>query len=93
MGTGKERKITITSDKGRLSAEEIERMVRDANKYNSEDKEKIEKSGGVWLAQARGGRVLDPCVAEPEFMLSLLGRWARARHGYGTMHDLSFLLD
>jgi L1 cell adhesion molecule like protein len=35
--TGKENKITITNDKGRLSKEEIERMVRDAENYKAED--------------------------------------------------------
>lgn len=35
--TGKENKITITNDKGRLSKEEIERMVKDAEKYRDED--------------------------------------------------------
>uniref|UniRef100_UPI0037E7E97A heat shock 70 kDa protein 1-like n=1 Tax=Semicossyphus pulcher TaxID=241346 RepID=UPI0037E7E97A len=35
--TGKENKITITNDKGRLSKEEIERMVQDADKYKAED--------------------------------------------------------
>ena len=31
--TGKSSRITITNDKGRLSKEEIERMVNDAEKY------------------------------------------------------------
>ncbi|XP_054711561.1 heat shock 70 kDa protein cognate 4 [Uloborus diversus] len=35
--TGKENKITITNDKGRLSKEEIERMVKDAEKYRDDD--------------------------------------------------------
>uniref|UniRef100_A0A8C0XKG5 Heat shock 70 kDa protein 1B n=1 Tax=Castor canadensis TaxID=51338 RepID=A0A8C0XKG5_CASCN len=35
--TGKANKITITNDKGRLSKEEIERMVQDAEKYKAED--------------------------------------------------------
>merc|ERR1711972_844196 len=35
--TGKENKITITNDKGRLSKDEIERMVSDAEKYKKED--------------------------------------------------------
>jgi len=35
--TGKENKITITNEKGRLSQEEIERMVSDAEKYKAED--------------------------------------------------------
>lgn len=37
-GTGKSESITITNDKGRLSAEEIERMVEEAEKYAEEDK-------------------------------------------------------
>ncbi|XP_066969937.1 heat shock 70 kDa protein cognate 4-like [Macrobrachium rosenbergii] len=35
--TRKESKITITNDKGRLSKEEIDRMVSDAEKYQEED--------------------------------------------------------
>ncbi|CAM9357551.1 unnamed protein product [Choristocarpus tenellus] len=37
-GTGKAEKITITADKGRLSEEDIERMVREAEEYADEDK-------------------------------------------------------
>jgi heat shock protein 5 len=36
-GTGKKEKITITSDKGRLSQEEIERMVREAEEFAEAD--------------------------------------------------------
>jgi len=35
--TGRENKITITNDKGRLSKDEIERMVSEAEKYKKED--------------------------------------------------------
>jgi len=41
--TGKENKITITNDKGRLSKEEIERMVNDAEKYKAEDEKQKDK--------------------------------------------------
>ncbi|KAF4116218.1 hypothetical protein G5714_003707 [Onychostoma macrolepis] len=41
--TGKENKITITNDKGRLSKEEIERMVQEADKYKTEDDQQREK--------------------------------------------------
>ncbi|XP_068098095.1 heat shock cognate 71 kDa protein-like isoform X2 [Hyperolius riggenbachi] len=41
--TGKENKITITNDKGRLSKEEIERMVQEADRYKSEDEAQREK--------------------------------------------------
>jgi heat shock protein 5 len=37
-GTGKAEKITITADKGRLSQEDIERMVREAEEFAEEDK-------------------------------------------------------
>ena len=37
--TGKSSRITITNDKGRLSKEEIERMVSDAEKFKAEDEE------------------------------------------------------
>nr|AYV89192.1 heat shock cognate 71 kDa [Tetranychus evansi] len=38
--TGRENKITITNDKGRLSKEQIEKMVQEAEKYK-EDDEKV----------------------------------------------------
>jgi len=42
-GTGKSEKITITNDKGRLSQEEIERMVQEAKEFEEEDKKLKEK--------------------------------------------------
>ena len=39
--TGKSNKITITNDKGRLSKEEVERMVEEAAKHEAEDKERF----------------------------------------------------
>merc|ERR1712122_323488 len=48
--TGRENKITITNDKGRLSKEEIERMVNDAEKYKAQDekqKERISAKNGL----------------------------------------------
>ncbi|GAA5857537.1 hypothetical protein JCM3766R1_000630, partial [Sporobolomyces carnicolor] len=41
--TGKSNKITITNDKGRLSKEEIERMVSEAEKYKAEDEAAAER--------------------------------------------------
>ncbi len=49
-GTGKSNKITITNDKGRLSKEEIEKMVNDAEKYKNEDekiRKKVEAKNGL----------------------------------------------
>merc|ERR1712139_544749 len=48
--TGKDEKITIKNDKGRLSQEEVERMVADAEKYAKEDeaqKSRIEAKNGL----------------------------------------------
>eukprot|EP00240_Pyramimonas_obovata_P003336 CAMPEP_0118920866 /NCGR_PEP_ID=MMETSP1169-20130426/298_1 /TAXON_ID=36882 /ORGANISM="Pyramimonas obovata, Strain CCMP722" /LENGTH=650 /DNA_ID=CAMNT_0006861481 /DNA_START=101 /DNA_END=2053 /DNA_ORIENTATION=+ len=41
--TGQKNKITITNDKGRLSKDEIERMVQEAEKYKAEDEEHKKK--------------------------------------------------
>merc|ERR1719454_1166480 len=43
QGTGKSESISITNDKGRLTKEEIERMVADAEKFADQDKELKEK--------------------------------------------------
>ncbi|KAI6778806.1 uncharacterized protein J7T54_007459 [Emericellopsis cladophorae] len=44
-GTGKSNKIVITNDKGRLSKEEIERMLSDAEKYKEEDEREAGRVG------------------------------------------------
>ena len=47
---GKSNKITITNDKGRLSKDDIERMVAEAEKYREEDrlqKERIDARNGL----------------------------------------------
>ena len=49
-GTGKGESITITNDKGRLSQEEIDRMVEEAEEFAEADKEikgKIEARNGL----------------------------------------------
>merc|ERR1739837_35873 len=49
-GSGKSEKITITNDKGRLSNEDIEKMVADAEKFKAEDdqqKERISAKNGL----------------------------------------------
>jgi len=49
-GSGKAEKITITNDKGRLSNEEIEKMVNDAERFKDEDdkqKDRISAKNGL----------------------------------------------
>merc|ERR1712209_77422 len=48
--SGKQEKITITNDKGRLSSDEIERMVADAERFKEDDdkqKERIAAKNGL----------------------------------------------
>jgi heat shock protein 1/8 len=42
-GTGKSQKITITNDKGRLSKEDIDKLVKEAESYAEQDKENRER--------------------------------------------------
>jgi heat shock protein 5 len=49
-GTGKSQKITITAEKGRLSQDEIDRMVKEAEDFAEEDKkvkERIDSRNGL----------------------------------------------
>jgi len=49
-GTGKKNQITITNDKGRLSKEDIERMVKESEAFEEEDRlqrERIEAKNGL----------------------------------------------
>merc|ERR1712021_53911 len=49
-GTGKAEKITITAEKGRLSEEDIERMVKEAEEHAEEDKkvkDRIDSRNGL----------------------------------------------
>ncbi|KAF8761241.1 heat shock protein 70 [Rhizoctonia solani] len=72
-GTGKSESITITNEKGRLSQEEIDRMVREAEEFASEDeaqRKRIEALNGlqnfVWGLKSQlgdqeglGGKISD----------------------------------
>ncbi|KAH7269684.1 heat shock protein 70 family [Fusarium redolens] len=67
-GTGKSNKIVITNDKGRLSKEEIERMLNDAEKYKEEDeaegKRVAAKNGLESYAYSLRNTLSDPKVEE-----------------------------
>jgi heat shock protein 1/8 len=67
-GTGKSNKIVITNDKGRLSKEDIERMLADAEKYKDEDeaegKRVAAKNGLESYAYSLRNTLSDPKVDE-----------------------------
>ncbi|KUI60609.1 hypothetical protein VP1G_07837 [Cytospora mali] len=67
-GTGKTNKIVITNDKGRLSKEEIERMLAEAEKFKEEDeleaKRVAAKNGLESYAYSLRNTLSDPKVDE-----------------------------
>ena len=67
--SGKSEKITITNDKGRLSKEDIERMVEESEKYKAEDdavREKIETKQKLeaYIYQMKSEEILKPLSDE-----------------------------
>ena len=56
--TGNKNKITITNDTGRLTKEQIDRMVQEAEKFRDEDKKQQDRIGAKnkvrdgWLTHA-----------------------------------------
>ncbi|KAL8993049.1 MAG: hypothetical protein Q9188_007431 [Gyalolechia gomerana] len=67
-GTGKTNKIVITNDKGRLSKEDIERMLAEAEKYKEEDEAEAArigaKNGLESYAYSLKNTISDPKVDE-----------------------------
>ncbi|MED6208182.1 70-kilodalton heat shock protein [Stylosanthes scabra] len=56
--TGNKNQITITNDKGKLSQEEIERLIEEAERYKVEDEKFLEKANAI--------RALDDYVYDME---------------------------
>ena len=78
--SGKSNKIVITNDKGRLSKEEIERMVEEAEKYKQQDtemQEKIEAKNGLegMLYQLKTGLKDQPGSAELSKKITEIEEW------------------
>ena len=78
--SGKSNKIVITNDKGRLSKEEIERMVEEAEKYKQQDtemQEKIEAKNGLegMLYQLKTGLKDQPGRAELSKKITEIEEW------------------
>jgi L1 cell adhesion molecule like protein len=66
--SGNSEKIVITNDKGRLSKEEIERMVQDAEKYREEDEayEKKVQTMNNFEAMVYGARTTAESLPEED---------------------------
>eukprot|EP00960_Hanusia_phi_P049171 759407-Hanusia_phi.AAC.7 len=90
-GTGKQEKITIKNDKGRLSEEQIDKMVQEAEAYAEQDKKIREKiqaktSYEAYLANIRstiddkdrvGGKLSDEDMEAVEDALKQGSKWLR----------------
>ena len=85
--SGKSNKIVITNDKGRLSKEEIERMVEEAEKYKQQDtemQEKIEAKNGLEgiLYQVKTGLKDQPGSTELSKKITEIEEWMNAETFY-----------
>lgn len=74
--TGKENKIQIKNDKGRLSKEDIEKMVADAEKYKEQDEQqrKVQEAKNeldAMLSLCRTDLATDGKIADPDQKASL----------------------
>ncbi|CAH1446017.1 unnamed protein product [Lactuca virosa] len=61
LSTRKRKRVTITNENGRLSKEEIERMIEDADKYKQEDQE--------YMKKAAAPNALDDCIYDIKNMI------------------------
>jgi L1 cell adhesion molecule like protein len=80
--TGKSNKIVITNDKGRLSQEEIDRMVEEAERYKDEDnelKEKIEAKnqleGYLYQSQSMTSTLGEDAKSEVKDKVAEIEEW------------------
>ena len=75
VGSGRVEALTITNDKGRLSQDDIERMVKEAEKYAAEDdaqKEKIEARNASSSVSVALDRSIRPSASHASTMWT---RW------------------
>ncbi|KAJ9545246.1 hypothetical protein OSB04_024953 [Centaurea solstitialis] len=71
LSTGKTEKLTITNESGRLSKEEIEKMVKEAEKYKHEDQEFKKKADAI--------NALEDCLYDMKNMIKEENIKKRAR--------------
>merc|ERR1712211_100286 len=77
-GTGKSEKITITNDKGRLTEEQIEKMIQEAEQFADEDKKVKERVDARMLSMV----ICTPCAEQRRGLVTTKGSarsWVRMR--------------
>jgi L1 cell adhesion molecule like protein len=96
--TGTSQKITITNDKGRLSQEEIERMVADADKFKAEDElvqQRIEARNKLdnYVYSVEGMIKEQAAGTEKETIESKINEiksWLDAEHGDADAYEVKY---
>ena len=63
--TGNKNKITITNDTGRLTKEQIDRMVQEAEKFRDEDKKQQDRINAKNKVRQRHPSTLRACATPP----------------------------
>ncbi|KAL7584765.1 hypothetical protein Lser_V15G42865 [Lactuca serriola] len=71
LSTRKRKKVTITNENGRLSKEEVERMIEDADKYKQEDQE--------YMKKAAAANALDDCIYDIKNMIKSMEHGERLK--------------
>ncbi|XP_042754226.1 heat shock cognate 70 kDa protein [Lactuca sativa] len=71
ISTGKTEKLTITNENGRLSKEQMEKMVKDAEKYKQEDIEYKKKADAL--------NALEDCIYNMKYKIKNMTRGKRSR--------------
>ena len=99
--TGKSQQITITNDKGRLSQEDIERMVADAEKFKAEDEavqQRIEARNKLdnYVYMAEGAIKEEKMPLEPgdkaavESKIGEIKSWMDVEHGDAEAYEAKY---
>ncbi|CAI9301600.1 unnamed protein product [Lactuca saligna] len=71
ISTGKTEKLTITNENGRLSKEQMEKMVKDAEKYKQEDIEYKKKADAM--------NALEDCIYNMKYKIKNMTRGKKLR--------------
>ncbi|KAJ1496260.1 luminal binding protein [Baffinella frigidus] len=101
-GTGRTEKITITNDKGRLSEEQIEKMVKEAEHYAEQDKKLRAKLNAKtayegYMSSARstlgdkkrvGGKLTDDDMEAVEDALKEGSKWIRSDGAHAEAEEI-----
>merc|ERR1711965_433775 len=71
LGTGKSEKTTITNDKGRLTEDQIEHMIRNAEMFADYDKSLATRLGANTTKRTMAPSILDECGCDSPIIMDM----------------------